>query len=421
MSPVPGPAAIAALAFSVAAPPPVSARSDLDLRDALALAVRQHPALAADSAEVRAREAEVAQAARRPNPELSFELENFAGTGPFGGVRAGDATLAFTQVVELGGKRAARRAASRGERDVAARDLEARRADVVTETAIAFAEVVAAQERLALADTLLTVADDVLASVSRRVRAGGISPVEERRARVARESDRIERDRAARELGVARARLAATWGDPDAAFGRALGGDEIVTMPGPAALDDRLAESPELRRRIAELERRRVLRDLARADGVPDLTVSGGVRRLGEGEDTALVLAASVPLPLFDRNRDATAAAERRVAGAEAERQAAEIRVRSELLALHAELETTAAEATALRDRILPEAAAAFAEAAAAYEQGRFRLTDVLDTKRTYFELRGRTVDAVARHRVAVARIERLLGAPLATPSREDD
>jgi cobalt-zinc-cadmium efflux system outer membrane protein len=63
-----------------------------------------------------------------------------------------------------------------------------------------------------------------------------------------------------------------------------------------------------------------------------------------------------------------------------------------------------------LRDRILPEAEAAFTNQREAYRLGSARLTDVLDTERTLFELRDRYVDALARHHVATADLERLLG-----------
>jgi hypothetical protein len=56
----------------------------------------------ADAAEARAR-----QAGASPNPELSLDVENFAGTGVFQGFRSTETTLAVSQRIELGGKRGA--------------------------------------------------------------------------------------------------------------------------------------------------------------------------------------------------------------------------------------------------------------------------------------------------------------------------
>ena len=155
---------------------------DLTLRRALSLALLHSPALAADSWEVRAREEETIQAGRRPNPERQLEVENFGGSGLLGGLDGAETTLALSQVLELGGKRGNRVEAARFGRELAAWDYEVRRIDVLTGTVGGFIEVLAAQERIALADTLVGVAEEVLVSVSRRVRAGGVSAVEERRA-----------------------------------------------------------------------------------------------------------------------------------------------------------------------------------------------------------------------------------------------
>jgi cobalt-zinc-cadmium efflux system outer membrane protein len=254
---------------------------DLSLRDALSLALLHNPGLAADSWEVRAREAESVQAGLRPNPELALEVENFAGSGSLGGFDGVETTLALSQVLELGGKRANRVEEARFDRDLAAWDYEVRRIDVLTRTAKAFVEVLAAQDRIALADTLVGVAEDVLASVSRRVKAGGVSPVEERRARVSLEISRVDRDKVIRALDVARARLSTTWGASTPAFDRAVGRLEPPTdreVPSLETLARRLEQSPEVMRWATELDRRRVSREVFRSGGVPDLTLGGGVR-----------------------------------------------------------------------------------------------------------------------------------------------
>jgi cobalt-zinc-cadmium efflux system outer membrane protein len=91
------------------------------------------------------------------------------------------------------------------------------------------------------------------------------------------------------------------------------------------------------------------------------------------------------------------------------------------LAGAYQELAASHAEATALRDGILPEAERAFTAARDAFRQGLLRLTDVLDTERTLFELRGRQVDALARYHAAVADMEALLGGPLAAPTPGDE
>jgi cobalt-zinc-cadmium efflux system outer membrane protein len=126
-----------------AAPPEPS--GILRLQDALALALLRNAGLAADSYELRAREAALLQAGALPNPTQSLELEDVAGTGEFSGVDQAQTTLLLGQLIELGGKRAARIEVAAAERDLAAFGYEVRRIDVLAGTAGAFVDVLAAQ------------------------------------------------------------------------------------------------------------------------------------------------------------------------------------------------------------------------------------------------------------------------------------
>lgn len=406
-------APLAVVLLGALAPPGAPA---LTLEDALARAGEGSPALAACRSERAALEAEAGQAGRRANPELAVELENFAGSGAAAGLDEAETTISLSQLVELGGKRARRVEAANLARDVAVWDCEVARLDVLTAAATAFVEVLAAQHRIALADTLVAVAEEVLASVQRRVEAGGVSPVEERRARVSLELARLERERTARALGVARTALGAAWGDPSPSFDLVEGDLEGIAFLDVPALDGLLAQvdaSPELARWATELGRREAERAAARADGTPDLVIGGGVRRFHGPGETAFTVGVSFPLPFLDRNRDATRAADRRIDAARDERRDASVRLRRDLGALHAALVDAHDEAAALRKHILPEADAALAESREAYRRGRLRLTDVLDAQRSAFELRGRYVDALAAANELSAEVERLLGAPL--------
>jgi cobalt-zinc-cadmium efflux system outer membrane protein len=81
---------------SAAVSPPVAPAEPtglLRLRDALALALLRNAELAADSYELRAREAALLQAGAVPNPTVSLEVEDVAGSGDFSGVDEAQTTL----------------------------------------------------------------------------------------------------------------------------------------------------------------------------------------------------------------------------------------------------------------------------------------------------------------------------------------
>ena len=116
-------------------------------------------------------------------------------------------TLQLSQLIELGGKRAARVTTAELSKQLADWDYETKRVDVFTLTSLAFIDVLSAQQRLALTQQMQSLAQQMLASTSARVQAGKVSPVEESKAKIAVASAQIEFQRSQRELAATRNRL----------------------------------------------------------------------------------------------------------------------------------------------------------------------------------------------------------------------
>ena len=402
--------AFAAHAAPAAEPLP---RGEVTLRDALAAALLDNRSLAPAASAVRVREGQALQAGARPNPELKLELENFGGSGSNQALESAETTLRLSQLVELGGKRARRLAVAGLERDGAQWDYEARRADVLADTARAFTDVLALQERVALADELTQLAARAAQAVEAQVRGGGAAPVEITRAQLASAQAALQRGDRARALATARLALAAQWGSSTADFTRARG--RLDSLTPPPALDPLLngiERNPDLARWSTELATREAAIGLERARAVPDIALGAGPRYLSDTDEVALVFEFWVPLPLFDRNEGAIAAAEAELAQSDAARRAADTAVRSALSRAHEDLGAAYDRAVALRDHLLPAAAKVRAGVAAAYAQGALRSLDVLDAQRTEFELRDEYLVALAAYQQALAELDRLAGTP---------
>jgi len=394
--------------------PPPEPTGVLRLEDALAAALLRNPELAADAYEVRAREAALLQAGARPNPTVSLEVEDFAGSGRFGGVESAQTTLLLGQLIELGGKRAARVDLAAADRDLAAWDHEVRRIDVLVQTADEFVDVLAAQERLRLADETLELARSTQRVASLRLRAGMASPAEEIRAGVQVDVASVEREHTEHELATARQALAATWAGEEPRFERAEG--DLARLPSVPSADDlaqRLEASPSVARWRTELARRDALRARATSDRVPDVTVRAGPRRLSGPEDTALVVGISVPLPLWNRSRGAIAEAEHRVAMIAAEARAARVHAVMDLATARVGLQAASEEAHLLRTRILPGTQRAVEALRRGYEQGRFAQIEVLDAERARLNAREQYLRALVEAHHSAQQIERLTGVPL--------
>jgi outer membrane protein, heavy metal efflux system len=164
---------------------------------------------------------------------------------------------------------------------------------------------------------------------------------------------------------------------------------------------------------------RRAQVEVARSKAVPDLTASGGVRYLNEVKEGTFVLGFSLPLPLFDRNQGGIQEAYARLSKAELERRAAEVRVSTALSDAYQNLVSAVNEVSTLQNEVLPAAQEAFQATQEGYRLGKFGLLDVLDVQRTFFETRGRYLEALATYHKAVADLERLSGEELHTAPEE--
>ena len=401
------------------APPVRNPTGTVSLRDAVALTLLQNPGLAAFAWETRAREARLLQAGRLPNPVITPLVQDLGGntglTGAADPIQA-QTTIELSQLIELGGKRAARRTLAASSRDLAAWDYETARIDVLTDVSRAFTDVLAAQEAVALTAEATRLVEQVQQSVALRVVAGVVSPIEETRATVALAAVRVESARARRALEASRARLALLWGSPTAVFQSAAGDlkAEPAALPAMSELTARIEQSPELARWAAEMAQREAVLAVERSKRGVDVAVIAGYRRYHEIDSNAFVVGASIPLPLFDRNRDGIEEARSRLAKAYEERRAVHARVAAALADAYAALASAHDEVTALRLAVLPGSQETFDAVSEGYRLGKFGYLDVLDAQRTLIGAGSQYLRALSDYHKAIANVERLIGAPLA-------
>ena len=386
----------------------------LDLVSAIRLALLQNPELKVYSYEIRAREARALQAGLLPNPEFDVEIENFGGNRSVSGFGASETTLAIGQLIELAGKRSKRSRVAMLESDLAVWDYETKKLDVYFQVAQNLVDVLAAQERVALQQELVNLAEQFLRSIERRVKAGKVSPAEASRATVELSSAQIELENARRALQAARKRLAATWGSSEPRFEKVVGSLETVSEPPPLQkLRVALGQNPDIARWVVEMRHRESVLALEKAGRIPDPIISGGVRHFNEVGDQGFVVNLSIPLPIFDRNQGAIQEAELLKRQAEYQKKSVQIAIETYLSQVYQSLSASYFEAFSLRDKILPQAQQAFDIINEGYLSGRFRFLDVLDARRTMFEARSRYLEALKNYHQLTAELERLISQDL--------
>lgn len=390
----------------------------LHLKDALGYALLGNPRLTAFSWDVRAHEARTLQASLPANPVVTFRSEDILGSGDFSGFTNAETTISLGQLIELGGKRRKRhRVADLGE-DVAGWDYEAERIDVFTSTAQDFAAVLAAQERLALEQDLVRLAEESLKLVDTEIGEGKIGPVEHTRAKVAVSAARVSLERTRAELLTARSNLAASWGSDQEEFFQVEGDLEGVREPPTLeSLIARIDRNPDLARWMTEVERRRAVVESEKAERFPSVFVEGGFRRLSAVEESAMVVGIGLPIPLIDRNQGNILAAKYDLKKAEVEQRATRLHVLTRLAAADDRLRGAYVEVTSLRRDVLPAAETVYEQLLADFDAGRYPYDDLLDAQRVLFAARVQHLDALEAYHLAVADVERLIGGPLWDPA----
>jgi cobalt-zinc-cadmium efflux system outer membrane protein len=393
----------------------------LTLPDAIRMALTHSPVLIAGREEVLAREADTEQAARRLNPRLALEFENWGGSGSYEGIERSEGTLALVHTWETGGKRGKREALFAAETAIAQRDLEQRRLAIVRDVRIAFAELLAAQAKESIALEMVEAASKSAEAAAERVRIGGATKVDELRARLGEAETRTLRERRSREIVAARAALAETWGGQILSFRRAEGNlSTIDPVPSIDEIPARLEQNLELQRAkddIARLERQS---DWEQSLSAPDVDLSAGARRFEEDDEFAWIAGASLPLPLFDTRKGAKSAASHRVERARADEAALRAQIESRARSLHAQILTAGEEAHSIRENLLPQARGARDAAQSAYERGALRYSEVLGAQRDLLLLNERAIEAELRWHVLDAELDALWGEPAAALESEE-
>lgn len=388
--------------LALALPIAVSAEP-VSLDEAVRRAIAASPAIQAQEAGIRSARAGRSQADVRPNPVLSVEAENIAGTGAYDVYRQAETTVTYAQTIERGGKRDARIAYA--ERDIGVAEASARlvRLDLAEAVQRTFIDLQIAEEVVWLAERRLETERAMQTEALRRVRGYKDPLFVETRAEARVAQARLALDEARSRRSAARTRLASFWGGKaeDVEVPRAIEkpDDHLHQL---AAADSALAS--------AAVERAQAAVVVEQTRGVQDYTVSGGVRHLRETGDVALVAGISIPLGRFDRNRG-------NIERAQAERQRVELQAEAarldrlrQLASLRAEADAARIRADGIMQDVYPKAVRTLQQVREGYNRGGFRFSDVQDGADAIIEVQSQWVESMTRYRDILSQIDRLTG-----------
>ncbi len=392
----------------------IQSHSAITLRDALSLTLMHNPELKGSIYQIRSKKGEVIQSSLIPNPEIEGEIEDFGGGGVFSGFDSAESKIRLSQLIELGGKRHKRRRAACYDKSLSYWDYETIKLNVLEGTTKAFLKVLFSQERIKLVSVIHDLAEEVYETVKQRVQAGKDSPLEESKASIALSTTQIEKEKAERKLLSAKKQLASFWGNDHFAISEVNGYiDQLVTIPEFEKLLPCIIRNPDLIRYNDEFKYRKAVVELERSRGIPDITVSGGVKNYQETDDYAFIVSFSIPIPIFDWNQGRVYSSRSQLHKTQENYISTEVFIKTRLYEVFQTLSNSHYEAEVLRNQILPKAQYAFEASNIGYREGKFDYLDVLDAQRTYFSAKIQYLDILLGYHLELTELERLIGGSL--------
>lgn len=386
----------------------------LTLSQTLVRIAAANPRLAAADHDVRIVGGRRMQSTAIPNPEISFTVENVAGSGIYRDTRSAETTLQLGQLIEFPGKRDARMAAASAEAEATRWQLQAERLEVYSEATVIFATILGAQKRIQIYDGQIKTLNGLEPLLRRRVEQGASSPADVNRAQVATDLVRTERERTQTTLHTARRELAALMGKTAPDFGAAIGNfGAIGTPPSFVSLLAALDNHPQLARWTSVRAQRKAELVSARLKPMPDLRFTAGYRHLRETGDNAVTFGLSAELPLWDQNLGNVVAAQETLAKADAERATNKSTLLILLSRAYEAARGAGRELKLLQSSTIPKAREALRAVEEGYAAGRFSLIDLLDTQASFLQALQREQEALVTFHTSVATVEWLTGAPM--------
>ena len=356
------------------------------LREALALAERLHPELAASEAQVQAAEGRALQAGLFPNPELVARTEAAPVTGSF--ASQAEYVVGISQPFPLGNRLSAAHRVEALDRDRLLHQWEGKRWTVRVRVQSAFATALYFQRVIQARTEDVELAENGARVAHARLQAGDAIPAEVGQAEVERGQAQLARERAVSMYEQALEALATAMGSPTVRV-ESLEGSlaEERSLPSLDSLIVRLEQHPAVASAEADITVQRARLELARAQRIPDVNVDVSYRRLGEVEN-AVDVGVRLPIPLFNRYQGKIQEAGADIAAAEAKARALRHELTLELQASYRKLTRAIASATLLREEILPRAERVLENAEARYASGDMSLAELLPIRRDWTRAR---------------------------------
>lgn len=395
---------------------PLVGAAGLSLDEAVKQALLHNQDLAAARISLDVARGRLLQAGLWPNPRMQLSGDTdapFANSGEF------SASVGLSQEFPIAGRIARQQDLARV--DVAQGLAEVNEAErkLAGEVASQFYAQVAQAQEISLRDDLIKLDQSLLEATRNRRKAGEVSQLDVNTVALEVERLSVERDGLLTQQATAATR-----------FGVLLGVSQtpelLMDLPPvePQPPVDELKSAAfnaraDLRLRALEADKARAEQALAKASAWEDWTAGVGIQQSrlsvdgapGQPVERAVGLSVSIPLPLFNRNQGAEAAARASERQAQESLAALRFAIAQEVTASYQEVSRLADTLRSLQQRSLPLSLSNAQAARDAYRQGQLSIAEVVQTERLANEGRVNYLQSYANYLQALARLKSTIAA----------
>ncbi len=396
---------------------PASASQDvkaLNLKEAVKSTLLKNPDLNVFQFRQDALNGQLQTAQLKSGFELNISADNIAGSDEYSGTDQAEWTVALSSTIELGGKTKARVALANSGLGRLEAQLQVQALATLGDVTRQYIQVLAAQERVVLANSSFTLSQKTLKQVKSRAKAGAAPKAEVLRAQAASIHAQLKLTAQQQQLDALKVALAAQWGDTQVNFSQVSGDlyefGQNTSFPD---LLEKLKQNPALEVFAAQERLQAAQLRLAQTQSNGDIGWSLGVKQFQQSNSNALVAGMSMPLFSGSRNKGALQSASAQLDEATANKEAALLRLRTQLYLSFSARQQAINNANTLRKEVVPTLILALTETQKAYNNGRYRYVDYVSAQQDLLSARGALIDAAQAALTFGTEIEQLSAQPL--------
>ena len=392
------------------------------LEDSIRRVVEIAPEIRGAQAAVGARQGALQQAGVWPNPQIELRADDSIGKDA--GTGGTDFTqFAISQPLPLSGRLGHQQAVAGAALDAARAEQSYQQIRLETQVAQRYHNLQLALGRLRLAQQRLQLADDLQNTGRRRAQAGELSELERLRMDLIREAAQQALNSAEGAYNEALSRFRVYLGLSGEATPQLTSLKPFGLVPALEQLQAGLANHPALLAAKHRVEAARSGVDLARAERLPDLSLSVFREQdlLNGRRQDVTGIGLGITIPLWDRNSGRIGEARAQVIEGQSELQVLERDLDSRLRQSYLNLNQLVKQGEHYRTRVFQPAQKVFELTRKAYASGEVEILSVIDANNTYFDAHERYLELLQEAWLEAADLRLAAGRALVATEQDTD